>query len=64
LGIFAELGKIIYIFEYQTLIEPSNELIEEKLYHVSCNVYSCKRALLNKPSNFNIVVAANSVVNH
>jgi len=37
-SVFAELGVRVDIFENQTLVQPSDKLVEEKVGHVSSDV--------------------------
>jgi hypothetical protein len=50
--IFTELGKIVDVFENETLVEPIDKLIEVKFNHVSCYVLSLKNAFLDLTTYF------------
>ena len=63
MGIFAELGKIVYVLKNEALVEPIDKLVEVKLYHVPRDVLSLQNAFLNLTTNLDVVVSANSVVN-
>ena len=63
MGIFAELGEIIHVLKNEALVEPIDELVEIKLYHVPRDVLSLQNAFLNLTTNLDVVVSANPVVN-
>lgn len=63
-SVFAELGVRVDIFENQTLVQPSDKLVEEKVGHVGGDVITGQCFLLDESSYFQIVVTTDPVIEH
>ncbi len=64
MGVFAELSIVVSVSENEALVEPADELVKEKLSHVSRYVFTGESAFLDLSSDLNVIMAPNSVVNN
>ena len=64
MGIFAELGVRVYIFENKALVKPRDKLVKKELSHVRSDVFTWQSFLLNEPPYFKVVVTSNPVVKY